>query len=195
MPDFTKEIFAWLYVMISSSIFEKIRKSRKILIFSFCAFMIWAYFSSQRLGTGLFDNGPYTQYYNNKIIQNLNYGAFILDIFICLSVVIILFVNKATIKLKKILIFLLFIGIILIWLELYYGSTFYYGEIRGMQMLPLLVNNFGVLGSTIFLHQIFKELTYDLFNNLMIRKFPLLTAILINAALSFFLNRPWSFHL
>ncbi len=43
------------------------------------------------------------------------------------------------------------IGAALTWIELWYGSTFYYGEVRDKQGLPLNVNNIGPVGSYAFL--------------------------------------------
>jgi hypothetical protein len=42
------------------------------------------------------------------------------------------------------------LAILLIWFELWYGPTFYYGEVRDKQGLPFGVNNFGLLGSILF---------------------------------------------
>lgn len=188
--------------MIKSYFFDRIRNSDKILVFFFCSFMIWANYSSMSENTGLFDvsGGPYTDYYNNKIIKILNIGAFVIDILICLFFMLsIFFVNKNNIGIKnksnKIFIFLFSIGILLIWSELYYGSTFYYGEIRGMQMLPFFVNNFGILGSTLFLRQIFKEIPDNIIKIFPFKKYPFMVSVLINLFLALALNRVWSFHL
>jgi hypothetical protein len=56
--------------------------------------------------------------------------------------------NKVIIN---ILLCVLITCVLLIFGELYYGSTFYYGEIRDKQGLPFLINNFGLFGSVIFL--------------------------------------------
>jgi hypothetical protein len=42
------------------------------------------------------------------------------------------------------------IGIALPWLELWWGSTFYYGEVRDKQGLPFSVNHGGIVGSVLF---------------------------------------------
>jgi len=43
------------------------------------------------------------------------------------------------------------LGASLAWIELWYGSTFYYGEVRDKQGLPYGVNHFGPIGGFIFL--------------------------------------------
>ncbi|HMQ81152.1 MAG TPA: hypothetical protein PKD94_16420, partial [Ignavibacteria bacterium] len=40
----------------------------------------------------------------------------------------------------------------LIWYEIYFGSTFYYGEVRDKHFLFVSANSFGVYGSTVFLN-------------------------------------------
>lgn len=41
--------------------------------------------------------------------------------------------------------------VFLIWFEIYYGSTFYYGEVRDKHYVFNLANALGVKGSTIYL--------------------------------------------
>ena len=43
------------------------------------------------------------------------------------------------------------LGAILPWLELWWGSTFYYGEVRDKQGLPNSVVNIGTLGALVLL--------------------------------------------
>jgi hypothetical protein len=43
------------------------------------------------------------------------------------------------------------LGALLPWVEIWYGSTFYYGEVRDKQGLPFGVNNFGPIGTFCFL--------------------------------------------
>lgn len=54
-------------------------------------------------------------------------------------------------RLSFILILLVLIGAGLTWLELWYGSTFHYGEVRDKQGLPFSLNHGGLAGSFIFL--------------------------------------------
>jgi hypothetical protein len=89
-------------------------------------------------------------YYENQIITWLNI------ITIAMSLLMILIIsfylsNSNILKGKRNILILIctIILIALIWFEIYYGSTFYYGEIRDKQLVWCGVNNFGAIGSII----------------------------------------------
>jgi hypothetical protein len=95
---------------------------------------------------------PYFKYMENPTIRFIYITAIILDLVMLISIIMNLFesntsLNKIvsnTIILSSILVFLLVI------FEMYFGSTFYYGEVRDKQGFPFGVNNFGFLSTTIF---------------------------------------------
>lgn len=96
---------------------------------------------------------PYFEYMENETIRKIYSIAILLDVLSLGSVVILLFENRKNLlnKIAKFILFISIVGIfILIIYELYYGSTFYYGEVRDKQGLPIGVNNLGFLGSTIY---------------------------------------------
>lgn len=135
-------------------------KSANVVLFLFLLFMSYGYFASYREGLGLFSfNGggeyePYYRYYQNPVIKFVNNGAWLIDILLMMALVVMSLPKIASQvmckHLPKVFSVLLLIGIILPWFELYYGSTFYYGEVRGEQGLPILVCNFGLIGSFVF---------------------------------------------
>lgn len=102
-------------------------------------------------------NDPYYKYMENQTIINIYKLAIILNIITFFSVFILMFESKIVL-LNKLAIVILFISILLIFIlivyELYYGSIFYYGEVRDKQGLPIGVNNLGFLGSTIYMNLI-----------------------------------------
>lgn len=99
-------------------------------------------------------NDPYYIYMENQTITNIYTMAIILNILTFFSVFILMFESKIVL-LNKFAIVILFISNLLIFIlivyELYYGSIFYYGEVRDKQGLPIGVNNLGFLGSTIYM--------------------------------------------
>jgi hypothetical protein len=98
---------------------------------------------------------PLWTYYRNAGIRWICIGALLTDVAILASAVGGFAATRSD---KKALaqcfsfglIFLALIGAALTWLELWYGSTFYYGEVRDKQGLPFTVNNGGPAGSFIF---------------------------------------------
>lgn len=99
---------------------------------------------------------PYYVYLHTPNIRILYYAAILIDIlFIVTSIFLIINLRNANVlkssKISRVLFSISIIFILNIFLELYLGSTFYYGEVRDKQVLPILVNNFGFLGCTIVL--------------------------------------------
>jgi hypothetical protein len=98
---------------------------------------------------------PLWTYYDNRGIQLIFLTALLIDLAILGSgvgkVVAIQWQNKVVAqRFSWTLSFLALAGAILTWLELWYGSTFYYGEVRDKQGLPFTINNGGPLGSFAF---------------------------------------------
>lgn len=92
---------------------------------------------------------PYSDYNNNFGIKTISNLVFILDSAIFLMVVYWRFEKGKEFPLKVIVVASL-LCIILCWFELWYGSTFYYGEVRDKQGLPFGINNGGLSGSYLF---------------------------------------------
>jgi hypothetical protein len=97
---------------------------------------------------------PFIKYHENSVIR-----------IVCLiSIVLQLIIFAATLfsavkheKNDRYLLQSMFIQIasviilFLVWFVLYYGSTFYYGEVRDKQSLFSSVNSFGIIGTSILL--------------------------------------------
>ena len=101
---------------------------------------------------------PYHRYMENSTIRYVYLIAIVVDIFLLLSILTYLF-NFSKQRLDKIVNWVMLCSCIvifaLVFFELYFGSTFYYGEVRDKQGLPFGVNNFGFLSTTIFSCYIF----------------------------------------
>jgi len=123
------------------------------LIIGFCLFFVsiecLSWLSTDGAWAPLNPRNPYFEYYANPVICFLALAAVVIDLLVLFAI----FVwkrNTASTSLCIIIQLLLGSAIALIWTELWYGSTFYYGEIRDKQGLAFSVNNFGLLGSTLF---------------------------------------------
>ncbi|MGH1365971.1 MAG: hypothetical protein ACRBF0_20600 [Calditrichia bacterium] len=123
------------------------------LIIGFCLFFIGTECLSWLSTNGAWDplnpRNPYFEYYANPVIRLLVFGAIVIDLLIIFSIVS-LKQSGATSALRIMVLLLIVVAIGLIWTELWFGSTFYYGEVRDKQGLPFSVNNFGLLGSVLF---------------------------------------------
>ncbi|MGK5093524.1 hypothetical protein WDW89_16135 [Deltaproteobacteria bacterium TL4] len=109
-----------------------------------------AVFSSKGLWSLNEIDDPYVNYYQNSLISNIQ----LIAIFIDCMILLLIFLKVTRLKnelLSKGLMFFLLLGVFFIWFELWYGSTFYYGEVRDKQGLPLTLNNIGIVGSILFL--------------------------------------------
>jgi hypothetical protein len=94
---------------------------------------------------------PYQDYYRHPCIRAVNLMAMSLDLVI---LQVVAFWHRARLQKRSAILLLALLaltGAVLPWFELWYGSTFYYGEVRDKQGLPFLVNNGGALGSFVFL--------------------------------------------
>jgi hypothetical protein len=94
---------------------------------------------------------PFSQYHANLGIRLINETAFILDASIFLMVTVAALRRIWSHVQQIAVIWAAAFAAALTWFELWYGSTFYYGEVRDKQALPFGVNNAGALGSLCFL--------------------------------------------
>jgi len=94
---------------------------------------------------------PYRLYYGDIGVRLINASALTVDILIVAVVVGWRFSQPIALHAPMILMVLVAMGAVLAWTELWYGSTFYYGEVRDKQGLPFGVNNGGVVGSYAFI--------------------------------------------
>jgi len=126
--------------------------NKKLLLF-FLLFII--YLIVYNLGQlDMSINEPYYKYMENKTIREIYYFAMVLDSITIFMILIFLKKNTSTLLNRNARIIIVISTIVIIALivfELYFGSTFYYGEVRDKQALPILINNFGFFGSTIYL--------------------------------------------
>lgn len=173
---------------------KKLKLSRwdtNLSLLAFCLFMILANMESAAVNTGLFDvkNGQYNDYYENQKIRLLNALAFNLDVILSVFLFLRIFLIQKNSLYRVIINPLLASGIFLIWYELYFGSTFYYGEVRDKQILPLCVNNFGILGSIIFLATILKDTEFRIIK-IRTNQYPWTISLFLNIA-SAYLTKDW----
>ncbi len=96
--------------------------------------------------SGQNQTNPFNSYYSNSGIFSILISYLITS---CLIILSFLFLKKQTFSFRKIITLTYIISIltlaVLKWYELYYGSTFYYGEVRDKQGL-----NFPVFSSLLF---------------------------------------------
>lgn len=98
---------------------------------------------------------PYKYYFQNQGIRIIHFAALFTDTAIVLSMLAWAVTSESErrssayrgLALKAFAL----LGASLAWVELWYGSTFYYGEVRDKQGLPYGVNHFGPVGGFIFL--------------------------------------------
>lgn len=133
-------------------------KILEILIIFFCLFLI----SYNLKEITVVSNDQYYAYLQNPKITTLYHLAIFIDIiFILFLSLFFIDLRKEKYQRCKVISKLLFITSIVfvgnVFLELYLGSTFYYGEVRDKQVLPVLVNNFGFVGCCVIL-------SFSLFN-------------------------------
>lgn len=109
-------------------------------VFYTCSNFISIYFDKLHIFYG---------YYNTPIITLINVTSTLINIFL-----IILLVQGFQSSTKEensfrkyIFLSLKIFLIFLIWLELLYGASIYYGEIRDKQAVWFSINNFGIIGS------------------------------------------------
>jgi hypothetical protein len=96
-------------------------------------------------------SGPYEEYYRNPGVHTILNAAFAVDTTIATTILLwALFSSRQSVFLS-VLLALVVVGALLTWTELWYGSTFSYGEVRDKQGLPFDVNNGGAFGSFVFL--------------------------------------------
>jgi hypothetical protein len=96
-------------------------------------------------------NDPLVVCEANTVVRTLNAVALAVDVLILLLVAEGLITRRWPSILQLSVCFFAVVAAALTWFELWYGSTFYYGEVRDKQGLPIGVNNLGALGSFCFL--------------------------------------------
>ena len=97
---------------------------------------------------------PFFSYMQNDVIRTIYHVSVILEFFVAISSVLIAFKIEQNLS-WRFLFPVITISIMisfLIWYELYFGSTFYYGEVSDKQSLFISTNSFGVYGSTVYLN-------------------------------------------
>ena len=122
-----------------------------VIIFFLFIMIVFQLFDWAGNGTWAQNNplNPYYDYFQNTGIKIIYVVNFIFNT----SLIILIFIKIKKITFSKtdyLIDTILILSILLIWFELWYGSTFYYGEVRDKQGLPFGVNNFGLLGSILF---------------------------------------------
>ena len=131
-----------------------------ILIITNIAFALFLILAPDNIKS--YPDSPFYEYFNNIGIKVIYAIVIVLDslLFIFIILKSIKIIQKPNIRF-----FIIAICIILsliIWLEFWYGSTFYYGEVRDKQGLPFGDNNNGIIGSTIFIFYIFYQFNLEL---------------------------------
>src|SRR5581483_1797891 len=101
------------------------------------------------IGSG--PNEPFFEYFANRGVRAINAGAIGVDALILFLVLFSTVRRNWSWAKTAAVASVALLGTVLCWLELWYGSTFYYGEVRDKQGLPFFTNNFGVFGSFCFL--------------------------------------------
>lgn len=97
---------------------------------------------------------PFFNYMQNDVIRTIYHVSITLKVIVAvLSVLIAINIeqNVSWMILFPVIAISLILSF-LIWYEIYYGSTFYYGEVRDKQALFFSTNSFGVYGSTVYLN-------------------------------------------
>jgi hypothetical protein len=122
------------------------RTERCLAWFAVAAFL----FTAIGLWAGSTDRA-YAEYYHNPVIRTIQLGASGVDLGVLLSIACWRRARPPQWPITIALTILALAGTWLTWFELWYGSTFYYGEVRDKQGLPYNINNFGVLGGFVFL--------------------------------------------
>lgn len=125
------------------------------ILAGFCVLAGWGSLASIWNGeffwSGASGYNPYGKYDDNSGIRLINAAALAVDVIVLLAIVAW---KSGLMKARAgwlVVVAACCVGAALTWIELWYGSTFYYGEIRDKQGLPFGVNNGGALGSYIFL--------------------------------------------
>lgn len=133
---------------------------RDAVLFLFVAAMSYGYLNSALRGNGVFalsshsSLDPYRVYYEDFGIKLISHVSLAIDLLIGVSLLLKrVLLNKPSIK--RFTAWLIFVGMLLPYVEIFYGGTFYYGEVRDKQGLPFAVNNLGPIGSCLFFWYLF----------------------------------------
>ena len=134
-----------------------------VIIFFLFIMIVFQLFDWTGNGTWAQNNpaNPYYNYFQDTGIKFIYVVNFIFNT----SLIFLIFIQikKITfIKTDFLINTILILAILLIWFELWYGSTFYYGEVRDKQGLPFGVNNFGLFGSILFFGYLILRIKFNL---------------------------------
>lgn len=138
---------------------------------------------------------PYLVYFSNPVISSIYSYSLFLN-FIALGILLYRVIYYPSgglyILLVIILLIILSVQIFLIWYELYFGSTFSYGEVRDKQGLPIFgLNNMGFVGSIFLFLLLFNTIFERWFHQKKLRLFlgnVILALLLISAHVILYFN-------
>ena len=182
-----------------TSLRQRFNKNNIIVITPFFLFVLLSLvlqFDSVVSSKGMWSidqfSDPYIEYYQNIVISKIQIVACVVDLVILVLILAKLKKYQEP-SLSNLLALFLVLSIFLIWFELWYGSTFYYGEVRDKQGLPLTLNNFGAIGSIIFTFVFFMQ--FKGINKLRVpyKIFIVCVVILCHFIAFKLLETPWNF--
>jgi hypothetical protein len=96
-------------------------------------------------------NDPLVEYEAKPGVRRIYAASLVIDLAVISTLVVSLVRQRWTRNDQRIVATVALIAALLPWFELWYGSTFYYGEVRDKQGLPFGTNHLGVLGTFAFL--------------------------------------------
>ena len=135
-------------------------------------------------------------YMQNNTIRDIYYLAILIDILLFASIFPTFFkINQKIVLTLKIFILILSLFVfVLVLYEMYYGSTFYYGEVRDKQF-PFGVNNLGFFSTTFLFSYSILQFLYPILKSRKQRTtYTITVTILLIILLIFlfkFLETPW----
>jgi hypothetical protein len=141
----------------------------------------------------------YHLYYENNLISNIYKISTYFDLILIALFIIKLILSFKDLKISSsylsyLILFICAVSIFLFWFELYYGSTFYYGEVRDKQALYFCSINNGLIGSILF-SVIFLKILLNKFDKTKNKKIVLLNLSILIILLHFvaykLLETPW----
>ena len=113
--------------------------------------LVGVFGSLDALGLGAWPEGdPLAIYVTEPGIRSIALLAFSANILLAWALVSLRFRSWRKRTIALVLLFCCLLGAALPWVELWWGSTFYYGEVRDKQGLPYSTANLGPIGTTLF---------------------------------------------
>jgi hypothetical protein len=139
---------------------------------------------------------PEYLYMQNINIRIIYYASITLNIITLIILFYLYLTKKKDNQNSQNIFFFLFslICLFLVLYELYIGSTFYYGDVRDKQGLPLSINNMGFIGSIVYLSF---SLSKFVKNKIKYRKYFYFVVINVSIVafhiiLYYLLRKPWN---